>query len=384
MRLPVETWDVLVVGAGPAGSCAAAESARLGAKTLLIDAKSRIGEQPHCGEYVPSKLFGQLKMDRSAIVQPVHIMETIIVDSWDEARQEFCGPTSMTDTMRRRTQTPSPGYIIDRVRFDRDLARRAASCGAIVMSGTRLVKKEESGWLLQSGNHEVVLRTKYVIAADGALSCVARTVGMKRPEVLIGAQVEVPLVKSDTRTYVFLHRNLTDGYGWVFPKGSVANVGIGVSRRRNTSPHSALGEFLEYLQAIDLVKPGWLSRSGGVIPVSGLRKSLVNGNILFCGDAAGLTHAITGAGIPQAVISGTLAGRTVAEALADETASPLKKYEAAVKEHYAAVLNHALSKREHMVRRWHDPDFATICHESWIAFEGYRRRVRSQQVRAAK
>ncbi|MEW6139098.1 MAG: NAD(P)/FAD-dependent oxidoreductase [Thermodesulfobacteriota bacterium] len=384
MPLPVETWDVLVVGAGPAGSCAAAESARLGAKTLLIDAKPRIGEQPHCGEFVPSRLFGEIEMDRAAIVQPVHVMETIIVDSWDEARREFHGPARFTDAEGRRAETHSPGFIIDRVRFDRHLARRAASHGAMVMSGTRLVRKEESGWLAQCGGREVVLRAKYVIAADGALSCIARTAGMKRPEVLIGTQVEAPLVRSDTRTYVFLHRDLTDGYGWVFPKGPVANVGIGVSRRKGASPHSALGEFLEYLYAINLVKPGWLARSGGVIPVSGPRESLVSGNVLFCGDAAGLTHAITGAGIPQAVISGTLAGRTVAEALAEGTASPLRKYEAEVKGHYAAVLNHALSKREHMVRRWHDPDFVTICHESWIAFEGYRRRVRPQQLTAAK
>ena len=66
--------DILVVGAGPAGSSAAAAAANSGARTILIDAKARIGEPLHCGEFVPQMLFSEFPLDRGCIVQPVEVM----------------------------------------------------------------------------------------------------------------------------------------------------------------------------------------------------------------------------------------------------------------------------------------------------------------------
>lgn len=68
--------DILVVGAGPAGSSAAAAAARAGAETVMIEAKVRIGEQPHCGEFVPERMFGEMTLPGSAVMQRVDYLET--------------------------------------------------------------------------------------------------------------------------------------------------------------------------------------------------------------------------------------------------------------------------------------------------------------------
>jgi digeranylgeranylglycerophospholipid reductase len=370
-------WDILVIGAGPAGSCAAAESARAGARTLLLDAKMRIGEQPHCGEFVPARLLGEFALDRASIIQDVRFMETRILDSWKSETEKTRARTmdgSESTSRENWVQTVSPGYLIDRARFDRDLARRAAACGATVICGARLLRKERSQWIVQQDSEEIALHARYVIGADGALSTVARAAGMKRPDLLRGIQVEAPLVGRQDRTLVFLQKEIVGGYGWVFPKGAVANVGVGVSTGENLSPPTILEKFLTFLHEIELVKPGCLARSGGVIPVSGLGEALVRENIVLCGDAAGLTHPITGAGIPQAVFSGTLAGRAAGEALKAADESLLREYESEIRGRYEAVLNHARSKRALMVQEWEKADFPSVCERTWIGFKGYRTR----------
>ena len=374
-----DRWDILVVGAGPAGSSAAGESARAGARTLLIDAKMQIGERPHCGEFVPSRLFGEFDLDRSSIIQNVRFMETRIVDSWkndEEATGARTWGTPESTSGEKWAETISPGYVIDRARFDRDLARSAAACGATVMCATRLVRREIGRWIVRQGPHEIALQARYVIAADGALSTVARAMGMDHPEVLTGIQIEAPLVGRYDRTFVFLHKEIVEGYGWVFPKGSVANVGVGISRGENLSPEKILGKFVTFLNEAKLIKPGRLARSGGTIPISGLRSSLVRENVVFCGDAAGLTHPVTGAGIPQAIFSGILAGQTVSEALKAENQSLLGKYEDEIRGRYGKVLEHARLKRELMAQEWKKAEFQSVCNRTWIGFKGYKKRER--------
>lgn len=359
---PEVLCDVLVVGAGPAGSCAAASAAEEGVSTVLIDAKVRIGEQPHCGEFAPARLFTEFEVGKTCIIQPVEFMETWISQGLGEL------PSA------RRTEIASPGFMLDRVRFDRDLARQASTRGAVVHCGTRLARVERGRWVAKSPQGEVAFVPKLVIAADGALSSVASVLGLGPLQVIKGIQVEVPLSGPLNRTMVFLDRTFVDGYGWVFPKGSVANVGLGVARGQNAA--EILDRFLDGLRHSGLIRPGILARSGGMIPVSGIRKALVEDNVAFCGDAAGLTHPITGAGIPQAVFSGDLAGRAAAVSVKTGTHEPLRQYEDEIRGRYEGVINHALSKRIAMTARRNDPDFVKVCEDSWIAFKGYRKRTR--------
>lgn len=371
------TCDILVVGAGPAGSCAAISAARQGAHTVLIDAKARIGEQPHCGEFVPEQLSAEFSLVRLPVIQAVRTMETRVCIPGDDSERE-----EHLHTVSKRTvkiaQSPSGGFLIDRVKFDRDLAREAAASGATVASGTRLVRVDGPAWIVQHRSCETAITPRFTVAADGAISRVAAALGSPRTSVLRGVQVEAPLGQPLDRTLIFLDRDFVGGYGWLFPKGAVANVGVGVITGATVHPYGLLDRLVKDLCAEGLIRPGVLARSGGLIPVAGLRGRLVQGSVIFCGDAAGLTHPISGAGIPQAVFSGTLAGSLSVSALRSGNVKPLRDYEVEIKGRYQGIMDHALSKRLVMMRDWNDPDFERTCEHSWIGFKGYRKRVRAR------
>ena len=359
--------DIFIVGAGPAGSRAAAAVAQAGCSALLIDAKSRIGEQPHCGEFAPAKLFREFNLDSDCVIQSVNFMETRVLGP---------GCESGAEAVIKSSRTMSPGFIIDRVRFDRNLAREAAFKGATVMCAARLIGRESRSWIIQGRGRKSLVTPKLTIAADGAASTVAAALGMKRSEFLQGLQMEVPLNSPLKDTFVFLDRDFAGGYGWLFPKGTTANVGVGIAPGAGQPTSRLLERFLEGLRKKGMVKPGRLAISAGLIPVSGLREKLVTDDVIFCGDAAGLTHPITGAGIPQAVLSGEYAGRAAAAALTADSNGPLIEYEDSIRGTYQGVINHALSKRALMMRHWNDHDFGIICEQTWIGFKGYKKRVR--------
>ena len=361
-----DDWDVLVVGAGPAGSCAATAAAAADARTLLIDAKVRIGEQPHCGEFVPRQLFIECGLDRVSIIQTVEDMETLVVDLNSPPGGLLC-PGSVQR---------SPGFLIDRVRFDRQLAREAATAGAVVLSGARLKGWKDDGWTIGIDGQEIQIQARFVVAADGAVSTVASVLGLDQSDFLRGVQVEAPLVRPLNKTMVFLSRDLKGGYGWLFPKGKVANVGLGVASEPDLSPRKLLEQLVQTLVSQGLIKPGRLSQTAGLIPVSGMRPTLVLDNVIFCGDAAGLTHPITGAGIPQAVLSGDLAGEAIAATLNTGDRAHLKAYEDEVTSRYGGVLDHALAKRRLMMAGWREAEFEEASKHWWIGFKEYRRRVR--------
>jgi flavin-dependent dehydrogenase len=241
-----------------------------------------------------------------------------------------------------------------------------------------LVGRSNDGWIVQQGNEQIALRPLFVIAADGAVSSVAVALGMARPEFLRGVLAEVPLTRSLDRTLVFLSPQIIGGYGWLFPKGKAANVGLGVVPRHDAHPRVFLEMLLEYLLVRDIIRPGVLARWGGLIPVSGLRERLVMDNVIFCGDAAGLTHPITGAGIPQAVVSGAAAGLAAARALKTGKRSPLSDYEEELRGYFGGVVDHARSKRELMMCLWDEAGFEDTCRQTWIGFKGYRKRVRRE------
>ena len=386
MVLAETQWDLLVVGAGPAGSRAAATAAAEGISTVLIDAKRRIGEQPHCGEYVPARLFSECGLDKASVIQSVSLMETRILGS-QSPMQSSAGPGERGNESGassfgqihgdpvKKIITNSSGYLIDRVRFDRDLAGEAAAAGVTVLCCCRFVGFENDCCVIRCGSEKSVLNAKFIVAADGAISTVAHALGFRSPEVLKGVQVEVPLENRVDRTFVFLHPKFFGGYGWLFPKGKVANVGVGVASKSGIDSRSVLGDLLEALSKQRMIRPGRLAVSSGLIPVSGPRTTLVNGNVIFAGDAAGLTHPITGAGIPQAVVSGELAGRVVSASLKTGDRRHLADYEAEIMGRYGGVIRHALSKRTLMIQNWNHQDFESICMNTWIAFDGYKKRV---------
>ncbi len=357
--------DVLVIGAGPAGSRAAMRVASEGLDVILVDCKTRIGERPHCGEFVPYQLFSEFALNRNSIIHRIDNLETRIVH--DKSKLEF-----------KTNSVQSNGFLIDRPKFDRNLAVEAATSGALVMSSSRFTGFTDHVCVLKSIGDEIAVNAKYIIAADGAHSSVRKKLSLFTEDCTVGFQIEAPIVEpSGSSAIVFLDRDFFGGYGWLFPKRATANVGVGFLPSNGFSPAAALGDFRAMLIRLGLIKPGWIARTSGFIPGLGIRFPVIVDNILFCGDAAGLAHPITGAGIAQAVFSGDIAGKFVAKALKSKDSSIINRYQDVLLERYGGAYGHALSKKKLQLELWKTGNFVELCDQTWISFKGYKKRERN-------
>ncbi|MCB2192363.1 MAG: NAD(P)/FAD-dependent oxidoreductase [Deltaproteobacteria bacterium] len=340
--------DVLVIGGGPAGSMAAKEAAEAGAEVLLIDKKRRFGALPHCAEFVPRLLAREVSFPARSQVQPVEGMLTVL------AGQEH--------------YTPGPGWILDRQVFDHGLVLAAAQAGARVWAGAKLMSREGDTWEIQRGARKVTVTPGAVVAADGAASLGARLTGWPSQALMAGVQMQVPLAQPLERTLVYLEPAILHGYAWLFPRGAAANLGLGC--RVQVKPQKLLDELRARLTDQGLILPGVLALAGGAIPVGGPRSEMAKGRVLLAGDAAGLTHPVTGAGIPQAVFSGIEAGKAAAR-LAGGRSEAGEEYQNEVMARYGSHLARGLAARQEMERGWNNDDFAELMARAWPALRGH-------------
>lgn len=183
---------------------------------------------------------------------------------------------------------------------------------------------------------------------------------------MAGVQMQVPLARPLERTLVYLEPAIRHGYAWLFPRGAAANLGLGC--RVQAKPQKRLDELRSRLLAQGLILPGVLALAGGAIPVGGPRPEMAKGRVLLAGDAAGLTHPVTGAGIPQAVFSGAEAGQAAAR-LACGQPEAGQEYQHEVAARYGRHLARGLAARAEMERGWDAEDFAGLMARVWPAWE---------------
>ena len=344
------TCDILVIGAGPAGSRAAQAAAEGGARVIVVEKKKRVGSLPHCAEFVPRLLGLEVDVPERARVQPVEGMETRLLDG-------------------EPIFTPGPGWILDRQVFDHHLAVQAVTAGAEVWAGTALKGWEDGRWVIQRGGQVAEVLAGAVIAADGAASRTARLAGWPAQDLMPGVQFQVPLAVPLTRTQVFLEPRFLGGYAWLFPKGEVANLGLGC--RVQARPWQRLEELRLDLLDRAVIQPGVLAVSAGAIPVGGVREELVRDGVVLCGDAAGLTHPVTGAGIPQAVFSGYEAG-LAALAWAEGAGEGAEDYRGELGARYGRTLARGEAARARWEREWQGEDFGGLMTATWPAWAAGR------------
>ncbi len=348
------SYDLIVVGAGPAGSTAAREAAQRGLKVLLIDRRQRIGIPVQCAELVSQWIFRHAIFDSRAIVQSVEAMAVHLPDG-----------TSF--------RMKSPGYMLDRSLFDKDLATSAVLAGAELSVGTKAVDSSSEGILLQSGSRKEWVRSKVIIGADGVHSSIARSIHPSPTKELRALQYEVALFEPQSHTDIYFHPDYEGGYAWFFPKGKTANAGIGVIPSKSSLLPELLDHFLNHLKdSGKLPRIEIVSKTGGSIPCEP-RKQTVSGNILLSGDAAGHAHPITGAGILNAVMSGRMAGRIAAEAIIREDLGHLSRYETEWREVFGNSLQYGFSRRNFLEENWNrrDFDFNELIRKTWVGFKDY-------------
>ena len=216
----------------------------------------------------------------------------------------------------------------------------------------------------------VKISCQIIIGADGPSSQVSRWMINPAQDYLIAAQFRVPLTHSLDHTRVYFRPYLFGGYGWLFPKGGTANLGVGIDPSLKEGLPEVLNRFKGERVAEGLIENEILSRGGGLVPVGGLTR-VWKKNMILAGDAAGTCHPITGAGVGNALISGEMAGQAAAEAVRRGNLQPLKEYEDDLISHLGGSLNHGVRKRKAMIANWNNRDFSENIRHHWIAFKEY-------------
>lgn len=352
--MSIERCDVLVVGLGPGGGAAAAAAAEAGARVLAIDRKQQVGEPVQCAEFIPMPL-GRYAGGAGVLQQQIAGMRSIL-------------PSGAVE------DTPHRGLMIDRAAFDRALATRAAGAGAQLRLNCALEELDPGRRVatVREGKRRQEIGYRVLVAADGPNSRVARLLGLPAQKVVHSRQYLLALLQPMDNTLIWLSPAYPGGYAWLFPRGATANLGVGIDFEFSRDLRGPLDELHAQLVAQGTVGREIRRRTGGAIPVGGMRERLAVGEVLFVGDAAGLTHPITGAGISAAVQSGEEAGRMAARWLAGD-AGALAAYEEAVRELFGPTLERALRTRESVAWMWKTPAAALDENQrrGWIAFEEY-------------
>lgn len=332
----MDTYDVVVAGAGPAGSTAARYAALGGARTLLIERRREVGTPVQCGEFLPTtaemgRMFPRVSNLEELFggIAPFVRVRTRLLRVFSPAGRAY--------------DIPFGGLVIDRDRFDRSLAEAAVAAGVELRKDTRLTALR--GNLVETSRGEV--RARVVIGADGPRSVVARQAGFGRAcGLAFGVQhLARGVVRDPGAVEMHFGAVAPGGYAWVIPKGDdLANVGLGVRPAKNRAAlRGVLSQFVEMLEQRCGRRAERLRYTAGLIPVGGPRRRTVRGNVLLTGDAAGHLMPCNGGGVPTAVICGSLAGRAAAAHVREGLA--LSGYDRNWREAVGRELAHAATTR---------------------------------------
>jgi electron transfer flavoprotein-quinone oxidoreductase len=356
----VKSFDVIIVGAGPAGSLAALKLARAGKSVVLVERGQRPGAK---------NMFGGLLHNTPALNE-------LIPAFWEKAPLErhvykkvlaFLTPEtaiSMTFENEDFDSPPYNGYTVLRPAFDDWLANEAVKAGALLLcdcTAENIIKEEGRITGITVKGREGKMKSKLVIAADGALSFMAEKAGLRQAfnpaDMGVGVKLLLGLPEATINERFHLVRDQGADFSFLGAAGEIRGGGFLYTNRDSISiglvmhleslkesgktPYDMLKEFMQHPSVKKLVKGGTpLEYSAHLIPEGGfsaLPVPYTNG-LMLAGDAAGLcyTNGINLEGINLAMTSGVLAATTAIEALdkGDFSALALSAYKKRLEESF--------------------------------------------------
>jgi len=333
----VKSYDVVVVGSGPAGAISAAYLAKAGYAVAIVD-KSRFPRHKTCGDFIPSFAFAFLqewdfwsKIPR----QDRYAVKSAAISYFDK----------MVPRIRFTSENPEAiSAIISRYYFDNALFETAVEQGAAFLHGQAvgLVRSGDAvvGVQVASAQGHMEIAGRVVIAADGSNSKLASLLN-PRPEHRVGRAIAIRAYIDDFAVQshtveAFFRKEFWPGYAWIFPLSETkVNIGLGYMDTKRCQHANLKHVFKEFLNSSFI--SGRMGKSARILD---MRAKLLNlgfdrhyprafNGALLVGDAADLVNPLTGGGICNAMISGKLAAETTIKALSvnDVSQKALSEYE---------------------------------------------------------
>ena len=318
------TYDVIIVGMGPAGATAAAALSRGGLAVLGLD-KDAHPRYKVCGGGLSARIDKVLGQGFHSVVEQSVNRVQFVYRGQDPLFIESNRPIA---------------YMVMRNRFDHYLVQEAIQAGFHVRTGHGVLELTQDSHGVEAVTAQGRYRAKIVIGADGANSLVAQRFFPQRSRYRAPAlESEVPI--GDGRHGPGATTILVDvgaarqGYGWIFPKRECLSVGVGEFRRKSVSLRSTFDRFVTDGQGMigePVPRP-----AGHPIPVyaesegggEDVRSRFIAGRAALVGDAAHLVDPLFGEGIYYAIRSGQLLAHAIL-AHPDDSHSSLAAYEAAL------------------------------------------------------
>jgi geranylgeranyl reductase family protein len=315
----MERFDVLVVGAGPAGSATAIHLARAGASVLLAD-RARFPRDKPCGGGLTGRALRHLPCPVDPVVE--HVVDRMVVRAAYGRKVTRQSGERLIDMTQRR-------------RLDLHLAEQAAAAGAGFRDGAAVDSVEIHNHDVAARVDGTSVRASFLVGADGANGIVAKATGLG-DGIVRGVALEgnVPWSALGREPYdrtAWVELGIVPGgYGWVFPKGDHANLGVGGWMTEGPN----LRDHLDRLAREHGVDSAALeSVRGHRLPMRELGAPAARGRVLLVGDAAGLVDPLSGDGMYEAFVSAELA----AAAILDGRPETYEEALSAALDHHAAA-----------------------------------------------